>query len=94
VLKLTQHLQHRGSRPAPLVAHQDEVNRAYRRLIAAIVLGALLLLSVYGKLSKNADQIKTITGVGFPDQYIWALALCELAGALGVIYPVLRLLAL
>jgi uncharacterized membrane protein YphA (DoxX/SURF4 family) len=52
-------------------------------LIAAIVLGALLL-SAYGKLTKNVDQVKTITGVGFPDQYIWALALCELAGALGV----------
>jgi hypothetical protein len=53
-------------------------------LVAAVVLGALLLSSAYGKLARNAYVIGTIVGVGFPDQYIWVLALCEVAGALGM----------
>ncbi|BBX65176.1 membrane protein [Mycobacterium saskatchewanense] len=62
-------------------------------LVIGIILGALLLFSAYGKLTRNAEQVKTITDVGFPPNYIWALALCEIAGALGVLiglywYPI------
>jgi hypothetical protein len=56
----------------------------FAALIAAILLGTLLLVSAYGELTKDARQIDTITKVGLPVNYLWGLAVCEIAGALGV----------
>jgi uncharacterized membrane protein YphA (DoxX/SURF4 family) len=53
--------------------------------VLAAVLAAVLLLSAYGKLTHNADQTATIIKVGFPERHIWMLAICELAGALGIV---------
>ena len=53
--------------------------------VLTAVLAVVLLLSAYGKLTHNAVQTAIIVGVGFPEQHIWMLALCELAGALGIV---------
>jgi uncharacterized membrane protein YphA (DoxX/SURF4 family) len=57
--------------------------------IATCVLGAMLaamlLFSAYGKLSHNAEQTATILKVGFPERFIWLLAVCEIAGAIGIV---------
>jgi uncharacterized membrane protein YphA (DoxX/SURF4 family) len=46
---------------------------------------AVLLLSAYGKLTRDDKQIDTILKVGFPERYLWALAVCESAGAVGIV---------
>ncbi|WP_428339005.1 DoxX family protein [Mycobacterium sp.] len=53
--------------------------------VLSAVLAALLVLSAYGKLTRNPEQTATIVKVGFPERYIWLLASCELAAAAGIV---------
>src|SRR5258705_6581862 len=53
--------------------------------VLVAVLAGLLVLSGYEKLSHNPEQTATIVKVGFRERFIWLLALCELAGAAGIV---------
>jgi hypothetical protein len=51
----------------------------------AVMLAGVLLFSAYAKLTHNPQVINTILGVGFPERFIWLLALAEAAGAVGIL---------
>ena len=57
--------------------------------IATVVLGVLLagvlLFSAYAKLTHNPQVTATVVAVGFPERFIWMLAVCEAAGAVGIL---------
>ncbi len=53
--------------------------------VVVALLAAMLLLSAFGKLTRNEMQTATIDKVGFPERYLWVLALCEIAGAIGLV---------
>ena len=57
--------------------------------IATVVLGVLLagvlLFSAYAKLTHNPKVTATVVAVGFPERFIWMLAACEAAGAVGIL---------
>jgi hypothetical protein len=57
--------------------------------IATVVLGVLLagvlLFSAYAKLTHNPEVTATVVAVGFPERFIWMLAVCEAAGAVGIL---------
>ncbi|MFD0149486.1 DoxX family protein [Streptomyces sp. NPDC055721] len=57
--------------------------------IATFVVTALfaliLLFSAYGKLTHDAQQMKTLEHVGFPTQHVPLLAAAEIAGAAGIL---------
>jgi hypothetical protein len=57
--------------------------------IATVLLGVLLagvlLFSAYAKLTRNPQVTATVVGVGCPERFIWLLAVCEAAGAVGIL---------
>ncbi len=53
--------------------------------VVVAILAGLLVLSAYGKFTHSPKQTDTIVKVGFPERFIWLLALCELAGAAGIV---------
>ncbi|WP_428339030.1 DoxX family protein [Mycobacterium sp.] len=53
--------------------------------VLGVLLALMLLFSAYGKLTHNPQVIDTVVGVGFPRRFIWLLAACECAGAVGIL---------
>lgn len=53
--------------------------------IVSVLLALALVGSAAGKLSKNPQQIESITKVGFPADRIPLLAAAEIAGAVGLV---------
>ncbi|GAA4490179.1 hypothetical protein GCM10023094_52990 [Rhodococcus olei] len=53
--------------------------------IVSVLLALVLVFSAVGKLTKNPQQVESMTSVGFPVDKMWLLALAELAGAVGLI---------
>ncbi|MFC9788267.1 DoxX family protein [Rhodococcus sp. NPDC127528] len=53
--------------------------------IVSVLLALVLAFSAVGKLTRNPQQVESMTNVGFPVDRMWLLALAELAGAVGLI---------
>ncbi|MFE3292493.1 DoxX family protein [Rhodococcus sp. NPDC059234] len=53
--------------------------------IVSVLLALVLAFSAVGKLTKNAQQVESMTNVRFPVDKMWLLAIAELAGAAGLI---------
>jgi DoxX-like family len=53
--------------------------------VVGVLLAGVLLFSAYGKLTHNTQVIDTVVAVGFPERFIWLLAVCEAAGAVGIL---------
>jgi uncharacterized membrane protein YphA (DoxX/SURF4 family) len=49
------------------------------------LLASLLLVSAVGKLAFHDKAAVTVTKVGFPERYMWMLAMCEIVGAIGIV---------
>lgn len=54
-------------------------------LIVTILFALVLLLSAYGKLTRDPQQMTTLERVGFPERYVPLLAAAEIAGAAGIL---------
>lgn len=54
-------------------------------IVVSALLAATLLFSGRGKLAHDPAQMKTMSGVGFPEDRVWLLASAEIAGALGLV---------
>lgn len=53
--------------------------------VLGVLLAGVLLFSAYAKLTHNPQVNSTVVGVGFPERFIWLLAVCEIAGAVGIL---------
>lgn len=54
-------------------------------VVVAVLLAATLVASAIGKLTRSERQLQTLTLVGVPPRAIPLLAVCELAGAVGLL---------